>query len=162
MKGKKVKESKTEMCIEAIPLDANSAGNVHGGTIMKLIDSTAAVVAKRHCREQVSSIVTAAIDNVQFLSPANIGNLIVIKASVNYTGRTSLEVGVRVETEDLRTGKINYVNSAYLTFVALDENGCPTPVPSVIPMSKEEKRRFQEGKERSEIRKANRKKKLKK
>lgn len=158
IKGKRTRESSTETCIQAIPLDANSLGNVHGGNILKLIDSVGAIVAQRHCQGYAHHVVTAAIDNVQFLSPAHIGDLIIIKASLNYTGKTSMEIGVRVEIENLKTGEKNYINSAYLTFVAMDENDNPVQIPQVIPGSKEEKRRFEEGKQRSETRKANRKK----
>ena len=162
MKGKEVRASKEETSIQAIPLNANAAGNVHGGDILKWIDSTAGVVAQRHCGEYAAQVATAVIDSVQFLSPAHIGDLIIFKASLNYTGRTSMEIGVRVEIENLRTGKKVHTSSAYLTFVAMDKNGRPIPIPSVIPVTKTEKRRFKEGKERSETRKANRKAKQKK
>ena len=153
MTPKKIQDSQVIMRYEAIPPDANSAGNVHGGTVMKLIDAAAGVVAKRHCRRNV---VTARVDNLQFLSPVYIGNLITVKASLNYTGRTSMEIGVRVESEDLITGKITHTNSSYVTMVAIDKKGKPTLIPQVIPETAEEKRRYREGEERSLRRKRER------
>ena len=155
MTPKKIQDSQVIMRHEAIPPDANSAGNVHGGTIMKLIDAAAGVVAKRHCRKNV---VTARVDNLQFLSPVYIGNLITVKASLNYTGRTSMEIGVRVESEDLITGKITHTNSSYVTMVAIDEKGKPISVSQVIPETKEEKRRYSEGERRALMRKKDREK----
>jgi acyl-CoA hydrolase len=156
MTPKKIRDSQVIMRYEAIPPDANPVGNVHGGTIMKLIDAAAGVVAKRHCRKNV---VTARVDNLQFLSPVYIGNLITVKASLNYTGRTSMEIGVRVESEDLITGKITHTNSSYVTMVAIDEKGKPASIPQVIPETEEEKRRYREGEERSLKRKQERKSK---
>ena len=155
MTPKKIQDSQVIMRHEAIPPDANSVGNVHGGTIMKLIDAAAGVVAKRHCRKNV---VTARVDNLQFLSPVYIGNLITVKASLNYTGRTSMEIGVRVESEDLITGKITHTNSSYVTMVAIDEKGKPISVSQVIPETKEEKRRYSEGERRALMRKKDREK----
>ena len=111
-----------------LPEDANPAGNVHGGVIMKHIDSAAGVAAFRHARRNV---VTASIDRLDFLQPVFVGNLLILKASVNLAGRTSMEVGVRAESEDLLSGQIRHVASAYLTFVALDTNGHPTHVPAL-------------------------------
>lgn len=128
-----------------MPQDANIQGNVYGGTIMKLMDEIAGVVAAKHCRKNV---VTASIDRMSFLKPVYIGNLLILKASVNYVGKTSLEVGVRIESEDLTNGKTVHTGSSYMTFVALDEEGHPTPVPKIIPVFVEEKRRFREAKER--------------
>ena len=153
MTPKKIQDSQVIMRYEAIPPDANPSGNVHGGTIMKLIDAAAGVVAKRHCR---NNVVTARVDNLQFLSPVYIGNLITVKASLNYTGRTSMEIGVRVESEDLLTGKITHTNSSYVTMVAIDKKGKPTLIPQVIPETEEEKRRYREGEERSLRRKRER------
>ena len=105
------------------PADANFMGNIHGGVIMKLCDEAAA------CAPTVlpHPVVTAAIDRIDFHYPVQIGNLVVLKASINYAGRTSLEVGVRVEAEDLNTGEITHTNSAYLVFVALGDDGKPDP-----------------------------------
>ncbi|MBI3970970.1 MAG: acyl-CoA thioesterase [Chloroflexi bacterium] len=121
-----------------LPPDANPWGNVHGGTIMKLVDSAAGVVATRHCRTRV---VTARIDEMSFLKPVFIGNVVTLKASVNDTGRTSLEVGVRVEAEDLTRGETWHVGSAYLVFVALDSEGRPTLVPPLHVETPDERRR---------------------
>ena len=121
-----------------LPPDANPWGNVHGGSIMKLVDSAAGVVAMRHCRTRV---VTARIDEMSFLAPVYVGNVVTLKAAVNDTGRTSLEVGVRVEAEDLTTGHTWHVGSAYLVFVALDAAGRPTPVPPVVPETPDDYRR---------------------
>jgi acyl-CoA hydrolase len=112
-----------------LPEDANPAGNVHGGVIMKHIDSAAGVAAFRHAR---CNVVTASIDRLDFVQPVFVGNLLILKASVNMAGRTSMEVGVRAETEDLLNGQIRHVASAYLTFVALDANGQPTPIPPLL------------------------------
>ena len=128
-----------------LPPDANPWGNVHGGTIMKLADSAAGVVATRHCR---SRVVTARIDEMSFLEPVFIGNVVTVKASVNDTGRTSLEVGVRVESEDLRTGRTWHVGSAYLVFVSLDDEGHPKPVPQLIAETPDEERRQREARDR--------------
>src|SRR5438552_3127552 len=100
-----------------LPGDANLSGNVHGGAIMKLVDTAAGVCAMRHARRRV---VTARIDSMSFLQPVFIGDLVTLRASVNDVGTTSLEVGVRVEAEDLVTGAVRHVSSAYLVFVALD------------------------------------------
>jgi acyl-CoA hydrolase len=135
-----------------MPQDANIQGNVYGGTIMKLMDEIAGVVAERHCRRNV---VTASIDQMSFLKPVYIGNLLILKASVNFVGRTSLEIGVRIEAEDLTGGKTVHTGSSYMTFVALDDEGHPTGVPSVIPTSVEQKRRFKEAKARRAARLAN-------
>lgn len=132
-----------------LPEDANPAGIVHGGVVMKEIDNAAGVAAVRHTRKVC---VTASIDRLDFHNPAFIGNLITVKASVNYTGNTSMEIGARVETEDLLSGRKSHLASAYLTFVALDETHRPTPVPPLTPSSPEEKRRFKEAMARRKAR----------
>lgn len=121
-----------------LPEDANPVGNIHGGVIMKHIDSAAGVAAFRHARRNV---VTASIDRLDFIHPAFVGNLLMLKASVNLAGRTSMEVGVRAETEDLLSGDIQHVASAYLTFVALDETGHPTPIPELLLEDEQQQRR---------------------
>ena len=126
MAGKTVKSTSVVLAQRMNPLDANPAGNVHGGVIMKLIDTAAGTVAHRHAR---SNVVTASIDRMDFHHPVYIGNLVILSASINYAGRTSMEVGVRVEAEDLDTGDIRHTASAYLTFVALDTAGHPTTIP---------------------------------
>lgn len=141
--GRTVAESEVVMGQLMLPGDANPAGNVHGGIIMKLVDTTAGVAATRHARART---VTARIDSMSFLQPVYVGELVTLKAAVNDVGRTSLEVGVRVETEDLITGAIRHVSSAYLVFVALDEHGRPTAVPPLIAETEQEKRRMAEAK----------------
>jgi acyl-CoA hydrolase len=128
-----------------LPEDANPAGIVHGGVVMKEIDNAAGVAAVRHTRK---ICVTASIDRLDFHTPAFLGNLITVKASVNYTGTTSMEIGARVEAEDLLSGIKHHLASAYLTFVALDENHRPTRVPPLTPSCPDEKRRFREARAR--------------
>jgi acyl-CoA hydrolase len=130
-------------------LDANTAGNVHGGTVMKLCDEAAALAAIKHCRQRV---VTAGMDRMAFLYPIRIGDLVTLSATVNAAWRTSMEVGVRVEAQDPRTGEQRHTNTAYLTMVALDDDGHPAPVPGLIPKTAEEQRRNHE----AELRRANR------
>ena len=132
-----------------LPSDANPQGNVHGGTILRLVDVAAGVTALRHSRKNV---VTASIDRMDFYNPVYVGNLLTLKASVNYTGKTSMEVGVKIEAEDLGSGKITHTGSSYLTYVAIDEHGKPTEVPNVIPDTNDEKRRWEEAKRRREER----------
>jgi acyl-CoA hydrolase len=153
---KKVSESRVEMAQVMFPMDANMAGNVHGGTIMKLIDAAAGIVALRHCR---TNVVTASMDRLDFHEPIFMGELVILRASINYVGRTSMELGVRVEAENLMTGQVRHTNSAYVTMVSLDENRKPTPAPKIVPETEDEKRRFEEGRVRAERRKELRKKK---
>lgn len=138
MEGRRVSESVTNMAVTMNPEDANPYGNVHGGVIMKYVDTAGGAAAIRHSR---TNCVTASIDRLDFHSPVFIGDLLILKASVNYVGKTSLEVGVRVEAENLRTGQVRHTASAYLTFVALDANGKPTEVPPLITETADEKRR---------------------
>jgi acyl-CoA hydrolase len=132
-----------------LPQDANPAGIVHGGVVMKHIDDAAGVVALRHTR---CNVVTASIDRLDFHSPAFIGNLLTLKASLNLVGSTSMEVGVRVETEDLKTGEIRHTASAYLSFVALDDNFRPRPVPPLVLETDEERRRNRQAQARRRVR----------
>jgi len=148
---KSVCDTRVEMAQIMFPVDANLSGNVHGGTIMKLIDTAAGIVALRHCR---SNVVTASMDRLDFHQPVFIGELVILRASINYVGKTSMEVGVRVEAENLMTGEVRHTNSAYLTMVALDDKRKPTPVHQITPETKDEKRRFEEGKVRAQQRKA--------
>jgi len=124
-----------------LPHDANPAGIVHGGVVMKEIDNAAGVAAVRHTRR---ICVTASIDRLDFHNPSFIGNLVTVKASINMTGKTSMEIGVRVETEDLLTGTKVHLASAYLTFVALDENRKPVEVPPLKLVTPEDIRRNKE------------------
>jgi acyl-CoA hydrolase len=147
--GKPVADSTTTSVRIMMPTDANIRGNVFGGSIMKYMDEIAAVVAFRHAQKNV---VTASIDRMNFYAPVYIGNLLVLRASVNYVGTTSMEIGVRMEAEDLITGKSTHVGSCFLTYVALDDQGRPTQVQPVIPVSPDEKRRFKEAATRRKLR----------
>ncbi|MBW2108623.1 MAG: acyl-CoA thioesterase [Deltaproteobacteria bacterium] len=148
-------ESKVQMAQVMFPPDANQAGNVHGGTIMKIIDTAAGIAAMRHCR---TNVVTASMDRLDFYEPVFIGELVIVRASINYVGGTSMEVGVRVEAENLLTGEVRHTNSAYLTMVSLDDNRRPTKAPGIVPQTDDEKRRYKEGEARAQRRKALRKK----
>lgn len=132
------------------PMDANIAGNVHGGNIMKLADTAAAVVAMRHSG---CNVVTASVDRFDFHAPVYVGNLVTLKASLNYVGWSSMEVGVRVEAEDLHAGKKTHTNSCYFTMVALDGKGRPTQVPRLVLDTDEDRRRNEEAARRVQTRK---------
>jgi len=133
--------------------DANNAGNVHGGLIMHLCDEVAGIAAVRHCRGRV---VTAAMDRMTFNEPVYVGQLVTFKAMVNAAWRTSMEVGVRVESENLRSGERVHTSTAYLTLVALDEHGRPTQVPPLAPETPDETRRAREAQLRRDTRLAER------
>jgi len=132
-----------------LPQDTNALGTIFGGRIMEWIDIAAAIVATRYCRRVA---VTASMDALDFISPVKLGDIVLLKASVNFVHKTSMEVGVRVEAEDPRTGARRHTSSAFLTFVALDDAGRPTVVPELSPKTPEEKRRFEDGKKRREDR----------
>jgi acyl-CoA hydrolase len=132
-----------------MPQHANNLGHVFGGVILSMMDRTAAVAAIRHAR---NACVTVSIDRVDFREPIHLGDLVIMRASVNFVGRTSIEVGVRVEAEDLITGVRRHTNSCYMTFVAVDRNGRPIPVPPVIPETDDEKRRYAAAQERRRVR----------
>lgn len=138
---KRVNDSAVVTSRLMMPTDANVVGNVFGGVIVKVVDEVAAIVAFRHAR---ANVVTASIDRFDFHAPVYVGNLLILKAAVNFVGRTSFEVGVRVEAEDLLTGRVTHTGSAYLTYVALDRRGRPKEVPALLPRSREEKRRYGE------------------
>jgi uncharacterized protein (TIGR00369 family) len=148
MEGKKAKDSSLTLVYQMTQQDANLSGNVHGGVVMKHIDTAAGIVAARHASRNV---VTASIERLDFHSPVFIGDLLTIKASLNLVGRTSLEVGVRVEAENFLTGEVRHTASAYLTFVALDQ-GRPTEVPPLILETEEDMRRHREALARREMR----------
>jgi acyl-CoA hydrolase len=148
-KGKPVSESRHETSELMMPHQANNLGHVFGGEMLAMMDKTAAVAALRHCR---TTVVTASIDRVDFREPIHVGELVVMKASVNFVGRTSMEVGVRVEAEDLLSGRRRHTNSCYLTFVAVDRNGRPVEVPSLVAETPEDKRRMDAAKSRREVR----------
>jgi uncharacterized protein (TIGR00369 family) len=155
MESKKVKTTSVTVVQQMTQQDANLAGNVHGGVILKLIDNTAGVVGMRHTG---GNVVTASIDKVDFHSPVYVGNLLRISASINYVGSTSMEIGVRVEAEDHITGEVRHTGSAYLTFVALDEQHKPKKINPIIIETDEEKRRKTEAVERKRIRMESKKK----
>ena len=149
MKEKAVRETSITIAQVMLPQDTNPAGNVHGGVIMKLIDTAAAVVASRHAR---CNTVTASIDRLVFHHPVFVGDVLFLKACLNMVGKSSMEVGVRVEAENYLTGEVCHTASAYLTFVALDDKGRPKEVPGLIPETEAEKRRYQEAMMRKKTR----------
>ena len=151
--GKPVRESVSEYYELALPTDANGLGNLLGGRVMHLVDLAGAMAAMRHARKPT---VTAAVDSMRFLHPIHINELVALRSSVNRVFHSSMEVGVRVETEDLITGEKLHTCSAYLTFVALDEKGKPAPIPPVIPETEAERRRYRQAGERREYRLATR------
>lgn len=150
---KPVRESQHETSELMMPHHANNLGHVFGGIMLSMMDKTAAVAAFRHCR---LNVVTASIDRVDFREPIHVGDLVVMKASVNFVGRTSMEVGVRVEAEELLSGRRRHTNSCYLTFVAVDRNGRPIGVPGVLPETPDELRRYQAAEQRRKVRLAER------
>ncbi len=141
--------SRSELIRWAGVQDANTAGFVHGGMVMKTCDEAAAIAAIRHCGGRV---VTAGMDRMTFTEPVLVGDLLCCSATVNAAWRTSMEVGVRVEAEDPRSGRHRHTSTAYVTMVALDDGGRPTPVPPVIAETEDEQRRQRE----AELRRANR------
>ncbi len=149
MQAKPVRASISEYVEFALPTDANGLGNLLGGKVMHLVDLAGAMAAMRHAK---TPVVTAAVDSFRFMHPVHIGDLVLLRSAVNRVFKTSMEVGVKVETENLMTGEKVHTCSAYLTFVALDEKGKPAPVPEVIPETETEKRRYQQAGERREYR----------
>ncbi len=133
--------------------DANTAGNIHGGLIMHLCDEVAGIAAVRHCGTRV---VTAAMDRMNFTQPVYVGQLVTVKATVNAAWRTSMEVGVRVESENVRSGEVLHTSTAYLTMVALDDEGNPSGVPPLDPQTPDEIRRAREAQLRRDTRLAER------
>ena len=153
LEPKPVAASKTVFSRTMLPSDANPMGNVHGGEIMRLIDECAGAAATRHARQRV---VTARVDELSFVAPVYVGNLVTARASVNDVGTKSMEVGVRVDAEDMLTGKTVHVSSAYLVFVAIGDDGKTAPLPAVVPETDDERRRMAEAKVRRERRLARR------
>ena len=131
------RETRVDMVQLVLPNDANTLGNVLGGMVLHWIDLAAAVVAHRHCR---SEAVTASIDRVSFLAPIRVGQVAMIAARMTHTGRTSMEIRVDVQSEDLLTGERRQTSTAYLTFVAIDKRGRPKPVPPLVLESEDERR----------------------
>jgi len=149
-KGKSPRESAVEARYLLMPDQANPYGTAFGGAIVAWIDMVAAMAAQRHCGKEV---VTAGIDSLIFKEPIHIGDHVVLKASVNYVGRSSMEVGVQVTREDPYSGEKVVATTAHLTFVALDENKIPTTAPPILPETKQEKRRYKNAKLRVKARK---------
>jgi acyl-CoA hydrolase len=147
--GKPVRESATEYTEVALPTDANPLGNLLGGKVMHVVDLAGALAAMRHSR---CPVVTASMDHMNFLHPIRIGQLLILRSSVNRVFRTSMEVGVKVLAEDLTTGETKHTCSAYLTFVALDHGGRRVQIPPVIAETEDERRRFEEAGRRREYR----------
>jgi acyl-CoA hydrolase len=149
MEGKKVSYSALEIGLQMTQADANLAGNVHGGSIMKHVDNTAGLVAIRHT---AGNVVTASIDRLDFHKPVFVGDILRIKSSINMVGKTSMEVGVSVDAENFLTGEVRHTATAYLTFVALDDNGKPCEVPGLILETENDHRRNREAIKRKEER----------
>ncbi len=149
-KQKTITESSIEMREMVMPNHTNSHGTVFGGTVMGWIDIAAAMVAARHCGHPV---VTAHIDDIDFIAPIKMGYHVLIQASLNFVGRTSMIVGVKVTSENPTTGESRVTTKAYLTFVALDDLGRPVQVPELTPQNAEEVRRFENAKKRVEMKK---------
>ena len=144
--NKTVKESQVIMHELILPNDTNNLDTVFGGKVMQYMDLCAAMSAYKFAR---TAVVTASVDRLDFLAPARVGDMLILKSSVNYCHNTSMEIGVRIDAENVKTGKIRHTASAYLTFVSLDKSGKPQELShKIIPESDDEKRRYIEGKER--------------
>jgi acyl-CoA hydrolase len=137
--------SSVEVTYLVLPPDANGLATLFGGKLMSWIDLAASIVSSRHSRQVC---VTASMDQLDFLQPIHVGDIVILKSAVNFTGRTSMEVGVRVEAENPLTGQRTYAATSYLTFVAVDKAGHPVAIPPILPETEIEKKRFQAGKER--------------
>ena len=151
--GKPVSASRISLAQLMQPEHANNLGHVHGGWIMKLVDEAGALACMRHAQQRV---VTVAVDRMTFHQPIRITDLVTLTAEVSYVGRTSLEAEVHVVAENPITGERTHTNTAYLVYVALDENGMPVPVPALIPETEEQRQRMEEGKTRQAYRLAQR------
>jgi acyl-CoA hydrolase len=151
VRGKKPSESAITTARLMMPMDANVLGNVFGGAIMRYMDEIAAIVAWRHAG---TNVVTASIDRMNFYAPVYVGNLLILKASVNYVGTTSMEIGVRLEAQEPSTRRGTHTGSCYITFVALDEKGRPTQIPPLVAVTPDERRRFKEALARRKLREA--------
>lgn len=139
------------MTVLMTPDMANFAGNVHGGTILKFLDSVAYACASRYSG---SYVVTLSVDQVMFLQPIHVGELVTFLASVNYTGNSSMEIGIRVVTENIQQRMVRHANSCYFTMVAVDENRKPVAVPKLVPANEVQQRRFDQALLRKEARQA--------
>ena len=148
-------ESQAEVIVRMFPSDANPAGNVFGGEILKHIDMVAGIVAQRHSQ---SNAVTVCMDSVNFIKPVFVGNVLKLNARINYVHNSSMEIEVKVESEDIVSGIKTITGTAFVTFVALDENGKPHHVPKLAVKTDDDRKKFEEGKLRMEKRIENRKK----
>ncbi|MDF0716267.1 acyl-CoA thioesterase [Muricauda sp. 334s03] len=146
-KFKSSRESRVSITELMLPSHSNFGGKVHGGHILNLMDQIAFACASKHSQ---SYCVTASVNRVDFLNPIDVGELVTLKASINYTGKTSMVVGVRVESENVTTGKVKHCNSSYFTMVAKGEDGKNKPVPGLILKTKQDIRRFARSKERKQ------------
>lgn len=155
MREKSPSESHAEVIVRMFPSDANPAGNVFGGEILKHIDMVAGIVAQRHSQ---SNAVTVSMDSVNFLKPVFVGNVLSLNARINYVHNSSMEIEVKAEAEDIITGIRTITGSAFVTFVSLDKNGKPTPVPKLALKTDDDRRKFEEGKIRMDTRLKNRQK----
>lgn len=153
LKPKSAEESKAEMTVRMFPSDANPAGNVFGGEILRQIDLIAGLVAQRHCKKNA---VTASIDRVNFLKPVLVGNALILNARLNYVSHSSMEIEIRVEAENLMTGIRTLTNTAFVTSVALDDFGRPADVPPLLLVTEADKKKFAEGEKRMQQRKQER------
>ena len=147
--SRSVVESQSERSEIVFPADSNALGNLFGGRLMQYIDLVGAMAASRHAR---AITVTASMDHLDFVSPVRLGELLILKASVNRAFRTSMEIGVRVMVEDVRKQQLRHVSSAYLTFVAVDREGNRLVVPQVVPETEHQKRRYEDAGRRREMR----------
>lgn len=144
-----VAESQSERSEIVLPADSNALGNLFGGRLMQYIDLVGAMAASRHARAYT---VTASMDHLDFVAPVKVGDMLILKASVNRAFRTSMEVGVRAMVEDVRAQRVRHVSSAYLTFVAMDREGNRLVVPQVVPQTEHQRRRFEDAGRRREMR----------
>jgi acyl-CoA hydrolase len=151
MTPRTVADSQSEMAEVVLPNDANPLGNLLGGRLMHFIDLAGAMAAHRHSR---SYVVTASMEHIDFVAPVHVGDLLILKSSVNRAFNTSMEVGVKVYVENYISNTRRHVGSAYLTFVAVDQHGTKLPVPPVIPQNDDEKRRYADALRRRELRQA--------
>ncbi|WP_446692733.1 acyl-CoA thioesterase [Rhodococcus baikonurensis] len=150
--SKRASKHTLSMTVLMTPDMSNFSGNVHGGTILKFLDQVAYACASRYAQTYV---VTLSVDRVVFREPVHVGELVTFSASVNYTGRTSMEIGIRVETEDILLGKSRHTNSCYFTMVAMRSDGKPAEVPQLRPTETIARQRFEAGRRRRELRREN-------
>jgi acyl-CoA hydrolase len=145
-----VKESQAERSEIIFPGDANALGNLFGGRLMQFIDLVGAVAAYRHAH--ATTVVTASMDHLDFVAPVHIGDLLILKASVNRAFRTSMEVGVKAMVEDPKSRTLRHVSTAYITYVAVDQNGTPVPVSPIVTETEHERRRYEDAERRRQMR----------